>query len=619
MSIQQPTTSKLEVEILSYIGKYFVSNNDFINMMKVSKKYKSLVSLYKYNPIDDYRLFANMEEQHVYSNEFNQKRRRGMKKYIQWKKQWDKNKKDAKNEEVKRYSFKLLNISNELIISIYEIRVFNEFLEANTIASLSTNQLFSIIETSQLKMMIPVRVGNITSLYCPLCDCIKKNSRHIERHELDIEAKLNEWRTILFIDAIELVKHAYKKYLQRDEEERIRMKKKEDNCFYVTPKVKEYLESNNINIDVKLIEEDVIGQVSNNEEYEEETEENEQEQSEEESEEDNIIKEEERISRKYSKEQIQFAISMAIIVYNDFEGINEKCEELRELERPDAIKTINLFIDLLIFSRRMSKEDIRIIDNLIRVILGSLTDEDSLYDQLSIKYNSSVYRNKFFEKYLLLEFHECSKDCIAFCLSLDGTSEDKEERYCVIVYFTFRDCTKKEYLLCLKTIKDSQRKAINLEAFVEDQLVNKGVSVSKCSALVCDGASNLSSDDNGVRGIMSKKAFKDDRLFVYNYCDCHSLDLCIKTFMEKIPAVTDYISFFTSAEIKGKLREFCKKKDMKMNPSISNTRWCYCFNSVNYHVEYFFFVVEFINKKDVDTSKLLENTNFSSVTKKVAL
>ena len=71
----------------------------------------------------------------------------------------------------------------------------------------------------------------------------------------DLEA--NGTRTILFIDAIELVKHAYKKYLQRDEEERIRMKKKEDNCFYVTPKVKEYLESNNINIDVKLIEEDV--------------------------------------------------------------------------------------------------------------------------------------------------------------------------------------------------------------------------------------------------------------------------------------------------------------------------------------------------------------------------
>ena len=43
------------------IGKYFKSNNDYINVMKVNKKYHDLVEMYHFNPTSDCKLFKNMK------------------------------------------------------------------------------------------------------------------------------------------------------------------------------------------------------------------------------------------------------------------------------------------------------------------------------------------------------------------------------------------------------------------------------------------------------------------------------------------------------------------------------------------------------------------------------
>ena len=54
------TKSKWEIpiETMMIIGKYFLSNKDYINIMKVSKKYHRLVLMYRINPIDQYELFG---------------------------------------------------------------------------------------------------------------------------------------------------------------------------------------------------------------------------------------------------------------------------------------------------------------------------------------------------------------------------------------------------------------------------------------------------------------------------------------------------------------------------------------------------------------------------------
>ena len=59
---------KLNITFALSVGKYFESNNDYINMMKVNKKYKGLTEIYKYNPISDTQLFENIETQHIYND-----------------------------------------------------------------------------------------------------------------------------------------------------------------------------------------------------------------------------------------------------------------------------------------------------------------------------------------------------------------------------------------------------------------------------------------------------------------------------------------------------------------------------------------------------------------------
>ena len=60
---------QLTVDFIMIVGKYFKSNKDFINVMKVCKKYKELVLMYKFNPISDISLFENIQTLHFYKGE----------------------------------------------------------------------------------------------------------------------------------------------------------------------------------------------------------------------------------------------------------------------------------------------------------------------------------------------------------------------------------------------------------------------------------------------------------------------------------------------------------------------------------------------------------------------
>lgn len=61
--------NELTIDYMMIIGKYFESNNDFINTMKLSKRYQELAEMYYFNPISDTSLFENIETQHFYKND----------------------------------------------------------------------------------------------------------------------------------------------------------------------------------------------------------------------------------------------------------------------------------------------------------------------------------------------------------------------------------------------------------------------------------------------------------------------------------------------------------------------------------------------------------------------
>ena len=60
---------EMTIDLFMIVGKYFKSSNDFINVMKVCKKYKGLVLMYKFNPISDISLFENIQTLHFYNGE----------------------------------------------------------------------------------------------------------------------------------------------------------------------------------------------------------------------------------------------------------------------------------------------------------------------------------------------------------------------------------------------------------------------------------------------------------------------------------------------------------------------------------------------------------------------
>jgi hypothetical protein len=59
----------LTYDFMMIVGKYFETNQDFINLMKVCRSYSDIVSAYHFNPISDTSLFENMETQHFYNKD----------------------------------------------------------------------------------------------------------------------------------------------------------------------------------------------------------------------------------------------------------------------------------------------------------------------------------------------------------------------------------------------------------------------------------------------------------------------------------------------------------------------------------------------------------------------
>jgi len=75
---------EISPDFLMIIGKYFKSNQDFINAMKVNKKYEDLVLMYKFNPISETDLFQNIQTQHFYKEEDVENKIDEKFQYIHW-------------------------------------------------------------------------------------------------------------------------------------------------------------------------------------------------------------------------------------------------------------------------------------------------------------------------------------------------------------------------------------------------------------------------------------------------------------------------------------------------------------------------------------------------------
>jgi hypothetical protein len=108
------------------IGKYFKSNRDFINLMRVCKKYEELVSMYKFNPISDTTLFENIQTQHFYKNEDIYSAKKGMYRYVFWGHFLDCHKKYIREVNDKKLKYKYNKYDDKAYIRDKLISKFNE-------------------------------------------------------------------------------------------------------------------------------------------------------------------------------------------------------------------------------------------------------------------------------------------------------------------------------------------------------------------------------------------------------------------------------------------------------------------------------------------------------------
>ena len=74
----------LEANYMVVIGRYFSESNDFINVVKLCRKYKNFLESFRYNPISDPSLFPNMIYQNYWKSGDVKYKINGMKAYIHW-------------------------------------------------------------------------------------------------------------------------------------------------------------------------------------------------------------------------------------------------------------------------------------------------------------------------------------------------------------------------------------------------------------------------------------------------------------------------------------------------------------------------------------------------------
>ena len=82
MSSPRNNRCDLPTDLLLKVARYFKEPRDYINLMKVTRKYYQFFMLYNYNPISNTTLFRSICTQHLYTK--NDKLERNVLNYVDW-------------------------------------------------------------------------------------------------------------------------------------------------------------------------------------------------------------------------------------------------------------------------------------------------------------------------------------------------------------------------------------------------------------------------------------------------------------------------------------------------------------------------------------------------------
>lgn len=75
---------RLTIDLIMIVGKYLETVQDFVQLIRLCKKFRELPEMYKMNPISNCDIFPNIETQHFYNPSDALYSRRDMYKYVYW-------------------------------------------------------------------------------------------------------------------------------------------------------------------------------------------------------------------------------------------------------------------------------------------------------------------------------------------------------------------------------------------------------------------------------------------------------------------------------------------------------------------------------------------------------
>lgn len=154
---------RLQEGYIMIVSKYFNSNQDFINLIKVNKKYKDLIECFKFNPISDPQLFVNIETQHFYKNDDFIFALPKMYRYIYWG-EFTKEQK-IKLKEINQNNYKFNNYDNKINLKDKLIEKNNRNRIINKILINSNYKIKKLIYDSNINKERKKLKGNILEIF----------------------------------------------------------------------------------------------------------------------------------------------------------------------------------------------------------------------------------------------------------------------------------------------------------------------------------------------------------------------------------------------------------------------------------------------------------------------
>ena len=154
---------KIDYAHAMIILKYFRTSNDYINFIKVNKKYKDILESFKFNPIGNPELFPNIETQHFYNNNDFIYALPQMYRYLYWGEFTKEQETKIKKINVRKYKYNYYD--NNLFI---KDKLINKDVRKMIYSRLLNNSNFILDELvfdSDINSSIQNVKGNILEIY----------------------------------------------------------------------------------------------------------------------------------------------------------------------------------------------------------------------------------------------------------------------------------------------------------------------------------------------------------------------------------------------------------------------------------------------------------------------